>query len=456
MIRIAFVFISIVLVCSSFAQSEPFIAFPGAEGFGKYTVGGRGGAVYIVSNLNDDGPGSFREAVSATVKRTIVFAVDGTIHLKSPLSIKGYVTIAGQSAPGEGICIADQPVKITGDQVIIRYLRFRMGDKYQSQKGMIDGSGSDDALSASRVKNLIIDHCSFSWSTDEVLSVYGGDSTTLQWNIISEPLNFSYHFETGDKDWEHHGYGGIWGGKHLTAHHNIFAHCVSRNPRFNGARLGSSEEFVDFRNNVIYNWQSKAVYGGENGTYNFVANYFKSGPSTKKSALGNILDPSKTETLPYGKFYVADNELEGLPEGKTENRLMVTMLSDVYVLNSFNAVSLPMKSASQAYMDALEIAGASFKRDTLDARVIQDIYNGTGKIIDVQGGYPHGTGYGISKSAWPALKSGALQTDTDKDGMPDEWERTQKLNPKDPADAVRFQINSRYTNLEIYLNSILL
>lgn len=456
MIRHFLLFISIICGNDLLAQPESVPAFPGAEGFGKFTIGGRGGAVFIVNNLNDDGPGSFRAAVSANEKRTVVFSVDGTIHLKSPLSIKGNVTIAGQSAPGDGICIADQPVKISGDQVIIRYLRFRMGDKYQSQKGMVDGSGSDDALSASRVKNLIIDHCSFSWSTDEVLSVYGGDSTTLQWNIIAEPLNYSYHFETGDKDWEHHGYGGIWGGKHLSAHHNIFAHCVSRNPRFNGARLGSSEEFVDFRNNIIYNWQSKAVYGGESGSYNFVANYFKPGPNTKKSALGNILDPSRTETIPYGKFYVADNELEGYAQGKTDNRLLITSLSDVYVPEQFKTVSLPSKSASQAYMDALEIAGASFKRDTLDARIIQDIYNGTGRIIDVQGGYPHGTGYEISKSAWPLLKSGTSFPDTDKDGMPDVWELLQKLNPKEPADAVQFQINSRYTNLEIYLNSILL
>jgi len=193
----------------------------------------------------------FREAAQQKAKRIIVFAVSGTIHLESPLQIEGNVTIAGQSAPGEGICIADHPVRLKGDQIILRYMRFRMGDRYQSQKGMVDGSGGDDALSGSKNNQLIIDHCSMSWSTDEVMSVYGGDSTTLQWNMIAEPLNYSYHFETGDKDWENHGYGGIWGGAHLSAHHNLFAHCISRNPRFNGARLGAKEELVDFQNNVV-------------------------------------------------------------------------------------------------------------------------------------------------------------------------------------------------------------
>ncbi|MGB3006582.1 MAG: pectate lyase, partial [Chitinophagaceae bacterium] len=206
------------------SEAETIISFPGAEGFGKYTTGGRGGKVFIVSNLNDDGIGSFRKAAEAKGKRIIVFAVSGTIHLETKLSIKGNVTIAGQSAPGDGICLADNSIGLGGDNIVIRYLRFRMGDKYQ-KGGMVDGNGGDDAFGGMKRKNIIIDHCSMSWSTDEVFSVYAGDSTTLQWNIISEPLNYSYHFETGDKDYERHGYGGIWGGLHLTAHHNLFAHC---------------------------------------------------------------------------------------------------------------------------------------------------------------------------------------------------------------------------------------
>ena len=289
------------------------IAFPGAEGFGKFTKGGRGGKVFIVSNLKDSGPGSFREAVESKIPRIIVFAISGTIHLETRLTIYGDVTIAGQTAPGDGICLADQPVSLGGNNIIIRYLRFRLGDKYQSQAGMVDGSGSDDALGGTRRKNIIIDHCSVSWSTDECLTVYGGDSTTLQWNIISEPLNYSYHFETGDKDFERHGFGGIWGGEHLSAHHNLFAHCLSRNPRFNGARLGASREFVDYRNNVIYNWGNNNVYGGEGGNYNVVNNYYKYGPSTSRNVRNRIVNPSKQDApfIGYGKFYVDGNYVEG-------------------------------------------------------------------------------------------------------------------------------------------------
>jgi hypothetical protein len=185
-------------------DSRP-LAFPTAEGFGKYSTGGRGGKVYIVSNLSDDGPGSFRAAAEAKGKRIVVFAISGTIHLETKLAIKGDITIAGQTARGDGICLADQPVGLGGDNIIIRYLRFRMGDKYQ-RGGMVDGNGGDDAFGGTRKKNIVVDHCSLSWSTDEVFSVYGGDSTTLQWNLIAEPLNYSYHFEACDKDYEQHGF----------------------------------------------------------------------------------------------------------------------------------------------------------------------------------------------------------------------------------------------------------
>src|SRR5688572_15837350 len=276
------------------------IAFPGAEGFGKYTTGGRGGKVFIVTNLHDNGPGSFRGAAEAKGKRIIVFAVSGTIHLETKLAIKGEVTIAGQTAPGDGICLADNAVSLGGDNIIIRYLRFRMGDKYQRQAGMVDGSGSDDAISGFKRKNIIIDHCSMSWSTDEVFSVYGGDSTTIQWNLISEPLNYSYHFETGDKDFEKHGFGGIWGGLHLSAHHNLFAHCNNRTPRFNGTRH-TPTEFVDYRNNVIYNWGGNNIYAGEGGNYNIINNYFKYGPNTSQGVRFRIVNPGKNETIGFGK-----------------------------------------------------------------------------------------------------------------------------------------------------------
>lgn len=441
----------------SYAQSDLPIAFPGAEGFGKFAVGGRGGKILVVSNLNDAGPGSFREAAQQKTKRIIVFAVAGTIHLESPLQIEGNVTIAGHSAPGEGICIADHPVRLKGNQIILRYMRFRMGDKYQSQKGMVDGSGGDDALSGSKNNQLIIDHCSMSWSTDEVMSVYGGDSTTLQWNVIAEPLNYSYHFETGDKDWENHGYGGIWGGAHLSAHHNLFAHCVSRNPRFNGTRLGAKEELVDFQNNVVYNWQNKAIYGGEFGKYNIVNNYFKPGPSTKPSAAGNFLDPSKTDVLPYGHYFVDGNMIEGNRAVNRDNMLGVTAMSvsGVYINQAHAVIKLPQEDADKAYQSIINKGGASLLRDAVDEKIIKDMLYGKGKIIDVQGGFPHGTAYEKSKSAWPALKASVSPIDIDADGIPDEWERSHGLNPNDAADAAKVGLHQYFTNIEVYLNSLL-
>jgi len=435
------------------------VAFPGAEGFGKYTTGGRGGKVYKVTNLDDSGPGSFREAVSAKEPRIVVFAVSGTIHLQSKLIIRGNITIAGQSAPGDGICLADYPVTMNGDNIIIRYLRFRMGDRYQN-KGMVDGAGSDDAFCGSRNKQVIIDHCSMSWSTDEVCSIYGGDSTTLQWNIISEPLNYSYHFEKGDTGFEKHGYGGIWGGAHLSAHHNLFAHCTSRNPRFNGVRLGADRELVDFRNNVIYNWGHNSAYGGERGEYNIVNNYYKPGPATGKNVRHRIVNPT-IEAPGAGQFFVEGNYVWGRPDVTTDNRLGVHAgknteadLAMVTAKNPFEVVNLPRISAEKAYKAVLLNAGASYKRDTLDQRIIGEVEKGTGRIIDVQGGYPHGTPYEGTVSAWPALKTLPAPADKDGDGMPDEWEIKNGLNPNDASDAALFSLNRQYTNIEVYLNSL--
>lgn len=438
------------------------IAFPGAEGFGKYSTGGRYGKVYIVSNLNDDGPGSFREAATAKGKRMIVFALSGTIHLQSRLTINGDCTIAGQSAPGDGICIADNAVGLGGDNIIVRYMRFRLGDKFQN-KGMVDGSGNDDTFGGSRRKNIVIDHCSMSWSNDEIFSIYGGDSTTLQWNMMYEPLNYSYHFEEGDKDFEKHGYGGIWGGNHLTAHHNLFAHCNSRNPRWNGTRLGATKEFADFRNNVIYNWGGNNTYGGEEGNYNMISNYYKYGPSTSKSTRFRIVNPTRTDQLGFGKFYVAGNFVDGAPEMSSNNWLGIhlgnngteTDKQHAVMKEAFVSMDIPTESAEKAYESVLLHVGASFKRDTLDARIVNDVKTRSGKIIDVQGGFPHGTAYAETVNAWPALQSLPALTDTDKDGMPDEWEKKNKLNPNDATDASAHHLHNHYTNIEVYLNSLL-
>ena len=447
-------------VTPSRVEDERPIAFPGAEGFGKYTTGGRGGKVYVVTNLNDDGPGSLRDGVSKKEPTIVVFAVSGTIHLASTLYIKGNTTIAGQTAPGDGICIADHPVQLSGDNIIVRYLRFRMGDRYQN-KGKVPGAGHDDAFSGMKRKHIIIDHCTMSWSTDETFSVYAGDSTTLQWNLMAEPLNYSYHFEKGDTDFEHHGYGGIWGGMHLSAHHNLFAHCLSRTPRFNGIRH-TPEENVDFRNNVIYNWGNNNVYAGEGGTYNIVNNYYKYGPGTRKNVKYRVLNPFRSENIPYGKFYVNGNYVDGSPDVTNDNWRGVTMDKGTpedalqAKLNSpFPAVPITTQKAKEAYEQVLQHVGASFKRDTLDQRIINDVRNRTGRFIDVQGGFPHGTPYEQTVSAWPKLTALPAPIDTDGDGMPDEWERKNGLNPNDASDSSGNQLHKYYTNIEVYINSIL-
>lgn len=460
-----FLLAQLLLILLSQTAFSQVLAFPGAEGFGKYTTGGRGGRVYVVTNLNDAGPGSFREAVEAKHPRMVVFAVSGTIHLESPLRFSKNLTVAGQTAPGDGICLADQPVSIGGDNIIVRYIRFRLGDRYQN-KGKVPGSGHDDAFGGNRKKHIIIDHCSMSWSTDEAFTLYDGDSTTLQWNIISEPLNYSYHFEKGDTDFEKHGYGGIWGGRHLSAHHNLFVHCNSRNPRFAGTRSSESER-VDYVNNVIYNWGHNNVYGGEGGQYNMVNNFYKAGPNTNTKVRARIVNPSAQEkpAIPPGSFYVAGNHVDGFPEVSTDNAKGVHFdkdISDEQRANSLRKtkigeLSVAPQSSLEAFDCVLKCAGASFSgRDSVDQRLVREVKEGLGSIVDVQGGYEHGTSYELTKNAWPVLRSLPALPDQDADGMPDQWEKSKGLDPADAGDAGGYKLHKQYTNLEIYINSLLL
>jgi hypothetical protein len=455
------------------------VAFPGAEGSGRFASGGRGSStvpttVYEVTNLNDDNnPGSLRYALSQTAAyRTVVFRVSGTIHLNSQLNIRANTTVAGQTAPGDGICIADYPVAINGDNVIVRYMRFRMGDKNQNL-GMVDGSGSGDAFSNLGNKNIIIDHCTSSWSSDEALTIYRGDSITVQWSFITEPLNYSYHFETGDTDWEEHGYGGIWGGRHATFHHNLIAHVKGRAPRFDGSRnlspFTAGQENVDFRNNVLYNWNSYNVNGGEGGNYNIVGNYYKYGPSTSTGNSSGVpvrhmvINPGKQTSapiLPYGKYFLQGNYVDGSSTITQNNWLGAAMSggtqADTTLAKATTAFDLgPMTthSAMLAYDLVLQYGGASFSRDTLDARIANDVMDRTGRLIDVQGGYPHGTPYPATVNAWPTLNSTTAPVDTDHDGMPDTYESANGLNPNDPVDRNGIAGNG-YTNLENYINGI--
>ncbi|PHN01651.1 pectinesterase family protein [Flavilitoribacter nigricans] len=450
-------------------------AFPGAEGYGKYTTGGRGTpqtptTVFTVTNLTDvNSPGSLRYALRASAAhRTIVFRVSGTIRLTSRLTIPANTTIAGQTAPGGGICIADHPVVISGDNVILRYLRVRLGDRYQNQ-GMVDGSGGDDALGNLGNKHIIIDHCSVSWSNDEALTVYRGDSITLQWNIISEPLNYSYHFEAGGSDFQEHGYGGIWGSRHGSFHHNLIMHLKGRAPRFSGnsSYPSGTVENCDFRNNVIYNWRDYSTNGGEGGRYNLVNNYYKYGPSTRDGNPSGaprramIMNPSRSSSLPYPKVYLSGNFVDSYPDVTASNWLGIAPAggsrsdtASIKVEQPHTVEPMPTESAEEAYVQVLAKAGANLPlRDTLDERLVNDVLNRTGRIIDVQGGYPHGTPFAETIDAWPDLAPGTSPADTDADGMPDEWELLRGLNPNDDSDRSGIAANG-YTNLENYLNGL--
>ena len=478
------------LVTASLVNAQQ-IAFPGAEGAGKYISGGRGTAttmttVFEVTNLTDvNSPGSLRYACSQSTStypyRTIVFRVAGTIHLNSKLNIPANTTLAGQTAPGDGICLADYPVVINGNNVIVRYMRFRMGDKNQLKTSPancgvpvapftaacmpLDGSGGDDAFGNLGNKNLIIDHCSVSWSSDEALTVYRGDSVTMQWNLISEPLNYSYHFETGDTDFEHHGYGGIWGSLHGSFHHNLIAHCRNRTPRFagNSTYPTGSIESADFRNNVIYNWGINNIYGGEGGQYNIVNNYFKYGPSTSSGVRYRVVGVDSNATSGYARYYLAGNYIDGSSANTANNWLGAGMNTGALADTVKSKVTTPFLSGYQltttepalaAYDSVLKYAGCVIPvRDTLDQRIINNVKNRTGQFIDVQGNYPHGTPYAQTVNAWPTLNSAAAPTDTDHDGMPDDWEIANSLNPNNASDRGLFASNG-YTNLENYLNNI--
>lgn len=453
------VLIVIFILCStsSFAQNQ--LAFPGAEGYGKYTVGGRGGTVYEVTNLNDSGEGSLRAAVEAEGSRTVVFRVSGTIDLKSNLTIRNpYITIAGQTAPGDGICIKRYPLSIGADEVIIRYIRVRFGDE----------SGQDsDAISSRYVKNIILDHVSASWSVDETMSIYHCENITVQWCLISESMYNSNHVKST------HGFGGIWGSNHGTYHHNLLAHHTSRNPRF-ASGCGNT----DYRNNVVYNWGYESCYGGEkqqqgNPKFNFsninvVANYYKPGPATRPGETSyRIASPSSRDgDADYGKWYIANNVVEGNTAVTANNwNGGVQPSKDVFRLDKpWESMLINQQSAEEAFQSVLENAGATLpKRDAVDSRIIEETRNG---FATYEGPTYKQKNDMVNKSiksgiidsqtdvgGWPELKSIPALADADHDGMPDGWETKNNLNPDDAADGNKVAADG-YTMLEKYLNGI--
>ena len=360
------------------------IAFEGAEGCGKYSVGGKGGKEYVVTSLADDGSeGTLRHAVEAEGPRTITFAVSGDIHLTGPLDIRNpYLTILGQTAPGKGITIRDHNVFITADHVIIRYIRMRLGTAAGVEA---------DALGARHCRHLMIDHCSISWATDENASFYNIADATIQWCIISEALNASVHHKG------RHGYGGIWGGRNVSFHHNLFAHNNSRNPRFDHPELYRENDLLHFRgtvefvNNVVYNWGMKAIYGGEEGWFNVIKNYFRPGPATRNLD-GEWLEISTSETTSMikGKFHLLGNTYdtsaveEGGFEGKRPDKLKIANQGHSYYYASEPKrfeVSVPLldEYAPYAYEAVLRHAGASRKRDAIDRRIVQEVKKGTAR-----------------------------------------------------------------------------
>jgi len=442
------------------SKKDSIPAFPGAEGFGKYATGGRGGMVYIVTNLNDSGPGSLRWALEAQGPRTVVFEVSGNIELQSPLRVRNSdLTIAGQSAPGEGITITNYRLHASNmNNLIIRFIRFRPGDV----TGMENQAGFGAFMD-----NVIFDHCTFSWATDEIATFYKVRNFTMQFCIMSEALNNSVHSKGP------HGYGTITGGKNVSWHHNLITHAVERMTMFDHPLLYKSPQEIldwrgvtDFRNNVIYNWNRRASSMGAEGTFNIINNYYKPGPATTSIARNRILAPQRIiDVADYGKFFLHGNSLYGNPEVSQDNwkgarlendELTKQFLESVKVFSPFHipeGIYEKTYSAQEAFERVLAHAGASLFRDPVDKRIIEETRNGkytfegsngsTGGIIDSQ----------KDVGGWPELKSLTAPKDTDRDGMPDDWEMANGLDPN-KADNNGHNLHPHYTNLEVYLNNL--
>ena len=490
-------------------QAEDAPAFPGAEGFGRYTTGGRGGKVIHVTNLNDSGTGSLRWALSQSGKKTIVFDVSGYIDLKSQLNVSSNTTIAGQTAPGHGITLRYYTLYFgKSDNVIVRFIRSRRSQV----KDVNDGA---DATWGRNRKNIILDHCSFSWSIDEVASFYDNRNFTMQWCNVTEALANPGHSKGA------HSYGGIWGGKNASFHHNFIAHVQNRAPRFNGARYNWSgydtnlyqnsiqAERVDFRNCVMYNWGSgNGCYGGPGGGYvNMVNNYYKAGPGTgskDRVTQVSVSDANNGGDNPFpgyaSRYYINGNYVTAAanPEnydwkGVIYDNGLFTINGEKYIADAnhyygenqtyvkntsgVDCIRLkldePIESgevtthkAQDAYEKVLQYCGASLVRDACDVRYAEEAENGTttfmGAIVKRAGildviNDPTGT-EDPTTASYPALREEKRPADfdTDGDGSPDAWETANGLNPSDANDGKAYTIDSKgyYTNLEVYLNSL--
>lgn len=426
-------------------------AFPGAEGFGRVAIGGRGGDVFHVTSLADAGPGSLREGLrSAKGPRTIVFDVSGTIQLRSALVLdKSFITIAGQTAPGDGITLRDFTFQIRkAHDVVVRYLRLRLGD----QNKEVGAKGGDDTFNTEDIDRVIVDHCSLSWAIDGTHDLRRGGNFTLQWCIISEALNHSLHSKGSHAMAA--SYRDLSGP--ITLHHNLFSTCRDRHPT-----LGSAQEppsyVVDFRNNLIYNWSDGGTSNFADHFINCVNNVWRPGPMTNAKKLPIAMKGSLPD---LARGYMSGNVFEDRDDLTRDNYAALDFhrwLNDSTgykyrgTVASWKSappdlgVNLPQtEPAAAAAERVLARAGASLARDAVDERVTTNARERKGKLLDSE----------QEVGGWPALKSKPAPLDTDGDGMPDAWETAHGLNPKNAMDGAK-SAASGYTNLEEYLNSLL-
>jgi hypothetical protein len=451
LLKVAFLVSSAAVELQRTSAAAPLVAFPGAEGFGQLASGGRGGDVYHVTNLNDAGAGSLREGFrSANGPRTVVFDLSGTIQLKSRLVLdKSNITIAGQSAPGDGVTLRDFTFQIkNATNIIVRYLRCRLGDENKS----IGAKGGDDTFNTDDIDGVIVDHCSFSWAIDGTHDLRRGGNVTVQWSIFSEALNHSLH-----QKGEHAmcaSYRDLSG--NISLHHNLYATCRDRHPTL-GSASKPPRYIVDFRDNVIYNWSKGGTANFCDHFVNCVNNLFRPGPMSDPARLpiamkgslpdlarghmsGNVFE--QRDDLTRDNYAALDFKRWLQPESKYEYRGTVqSWKSSAAELGG----ALPeTQSAQEAAELVLARAGASFHRDAVDRRVIADVRQGRGKVIDSQ----------KEVGGWPELRSAPAPKDSDGDGIPDAWESAHGLNPNDPADQKKADGGDGYTNLEKYLNSL--
>ena len=436
----------------SFRPAQP--AFPGAEGYGRYAIGGRGGKVVEVTNLNDSGPGSLREAVTNDIgPRTIVFAVSGNIKLKSRLVVnQPYITIAGQTAPGKGICISRAPVGLTGDDGIIRFLRVRVG-----------AGRTYDGMGLTGANHSIIDHCSISWTIDEGFSSRGAHNITLQNTLISEALNVAGHGKY--QEGKMHGYAASIGGDIGSFHHNLLAHNYGRNWSIAGGINGDGYYTgrLDIRNNVVYNWGHRATDGGANQV-NFVGNYYKPGPSTDFFYALN----AQHEGVGLGKqqYFFDKNVMTGYFDESSQEKGRTISISgmaqidyETYVEKPFFVPHVKTHTARQAYKNVLSDVGANQPQtDMHDKRIIRETRDSTytykGSISGLAGMIDTHEDVGGWED-YPEEKR-PDDWDTDHDGLPDWWEKARGLNPRsakgDFTDTNTDSDKDGYTELDQYLD----